>query len=446
LIARNARLILIADVTILLSNVISSLIGARALGPAGRGDLLVIVLWPPVMAILAGLGLPTAYRYWMAREPQRVSNLFSNAVIYTVVVGVLSVAVADLIVPRLVGQRSPQVMMLLRIYQMNIPAALFLDLMRGLLEGTRRFGWAGAARMIFFGVQAAGYAGLWSVGHLTVTTAMITMITAQTASMLLALVSVWRQLRPRWQPSWAEFKTSMSYAVRDYPGGVADFTTLRLDQLVLAGMASNVAIGLYVVAVRLSEMTTLAADAIADALMPEVAASKVENRAELLWARSFRLAIYMHAVLLIPMWLAAPLMLRILFGKNFVPASSALRWLLVAATVWSLGSIVISGLRGFGYPGLSTLAKFSAAAVTAVTLLVLLPRLGITGAAIASLIGYSVMLLIALTALIKKRQLRLWNCLRPRWHDLVVPNWRSLLGFTFAKAPDATGQASCESN
>jgi O-antigen/teichoic acid export membrane protein len=440
-IARNARLILIADITILLSNVVSSLIGARALGPAGRGDLLVIVLWPPVVAMLAGLGLPTAYRYWMAREPERVSSLFSNAVLYTLAVGVVSVALADLIVPHLVGQRSPQVMMLLRVYQVNIPAALFLDLMRGLLEGTRRFGWAGAARMIFFGVQAIGFAGLWSVGHLTVATAMITMITAQTTSMLLALIAVWRQLRPSWQPSWIEFKNSMHYALRDYPGGVADFTTLRLDQLVLAAMASNVAIGLYVVAVRLSEMTTLAADAIADALMPEVAASKAENRAELLWARSLRLAIYMHLVLLPPLWLAAPLLLRILFGERFVPATGAFRWLLLAAGVWSLGSIVISGLRGFGYPGLSTVAKFSAAAVTTVGLLVLLPRLGITGAAIASLIGYSVMLFISLFAFVKKRRLGLWSCLRPRWRDLLVPNWRSLLGFAFAK-PDGAGEAS----
>ncbi len=442
MIVRNARLIVIADVAILLSNVFSSLIGARALGPAGRGDLLVIVLWPPVMAMLAGLGLPTAYRYWMAKEPHRVSYLFSNAVVYTIVVGVLSVLAADLIVPHLVGQRSPQVMMLLRIYQVNIPAALFLDLMRGLLEGTRRFGWAGAARMIFFGVQATGFAALWSVGHLTVTTAMITMIAAQAASMLLALIAVWHQLRPSWQPSWAEFKISLGYAVRDYPGGVADFTTLRLDQLVLAGMASNVAIGLYVVAVRLSEMTTLAADAIADALMPEVAASKAENKAELLWARSFRLAIYMHAVLLVPLWLGAPLILRVLFGETFVPATGALRWLLVAATVWSLGSIVISGLRGFGYPGLSTLARFSAAAVTTVALVILLPRLGIAGAAIASLIGYSVMLVIALFAFTKKRQLRLWSCLRPRWRDLPVPTWRSLLEFAFAKAPDGAEEVS----
>ena len=431
MIARSAKLIFITDVTILILTMISSLVGARALGPAGRGDLFVVVVWPPVIAMLAGLGLPTAYRYWMAKEPERVSRLFSNAVIYTMIVGVTSILVADLIVPHLVGSRSPQVMTLLRIYQINIPAALFLNLMRGLLEGTRRFGWAGAARLLSFIVQGPGFAILWLLGNLTVRTGAYTLIIGQTASTLLGLFAVWHQLRPRWEPSWSELKSSMQYGVRDYPGVVADFTTLRLDQLMLGAMASNVAIGLYVTAVRLSEMTTLAADAIADALMPEVASSKIASRAELLCARSLRLAIYMHLLLLPPLWLAAPLILKILFGQSFVPATGAFRWLLVAAGVWSCGSIVINALRGFGYPGLSTLARFAAALVTGIGLVVLLPRLGITGAAIASLIGYSVMLMIALIGFIKKRQLHLWeNCLRPQRRDLLVPNWRSLMGFS----------------
>jgi O-antigen/teichoic acid export membrane protein len=428
-IARSAKLIFLTDASIMAATMISSLVGARALGPAGRGDLLVVVLWPPVIAMLAGAGLPTAYRYWMAKEPARVSSLFSNAIVYTVVVGAVAVTLADLIVPHLIGDRGPQVMTLVRIYQINIPAALFLDLMRGLLEGTKRFGWAGAARLIFFGVQGLGFAGLWLVGHLTVTTACFTMIVAQASSMILALIAVCHQMHPSWRPDWNEFKSSLNYSLRDYPGVVADYTTLRLDQLMLGGMASSVSIGLYVIAVRLSEMTTLAADAIADALLPEVAAAETANRAEMLTARSVRLAIYMHLVLLPPLWFGAPLILRLLFGAAFVPATSAFRWLLVAAGVWSCGSIVISGLRGFGHPGVSTIARFSAAAVTAVALVLLLPRYGITGAAVASLIGYSVMLAIALCGFARKRQLHLWtNCLRPQRRDIAIPDWRALLG------------------
>src|SRR6267143_1017427 len=105
-------------------------------------------------------------------------------------------------------------------------------------------------------------------------------------------------------------------------------------------------------------------------------------------------------------------------------------------------SSVVRVWRWVGYPGLSTLARFSAAAVTTVALVILLPRLGIAGAAIASLIGYSVMLVIALFALTKKRQLRLWSCLRPRRRDLLVPAWRSWLGFPLPNASDGAGEAS----
>ena len=105
MIVRSTRLILLADILSLLSSVFSSLIGARALGPAGRGDLLIVVLWPPVFAVFAGLGLPTAYRYWIAKEPERASALFSHAIIYTAVVGVLTIGIADLIVSHLVGHR-----------------------------------------------------------------------------------------------------------------------------------------------------------------------------------------------------------------------------------------------------------------------------------------------------------------------------------------------------
>jgi O-antigen/teichoic acid export membrane protein len=439
MIFRSAKFILLTDVAITLFSVVTSLVGARALGPAGRGDLLLITLWPIVIAMLTELGLPNSYRYWMAKEPDRVASLFSNAVIFTVIVGGTSVVVGDLLVPHLVGERTPEVMLLVRVYMINIPGVIFLSLMRGLLEGTRRFGWAGAARFIFFVVQAGGFLGFWLMGRLTVSTAAFTMILSQTASVLLATAAVWHQLRPRWRPSWTEFKTSMHYGLRDYAGGVADYATLRLDQLMLGAMASSSAMGLYVVAVRLSEVTTFAAGAAADALMPEVAASRKGDNVEALLARTLRLTIYLNLLVLVPLWLAAPLILRTLFGPSFEPATNAFRWLLVSAVVWSAGAIVIRGLQGFGHPGLTTIARFVSAAVTAGVLLILLPRMGITGAAISSLIGYSVLLVVALFALLHRRQLGFWQYLRPQRRDIPIAKLRALASFSVLSARGTEG-------
>lgn len=439
MIFRNARLILFTDLAITLFSVVTSLVGARALGPAGRGDLLLITLWPIVIAMMIEIGLPNAYRYWMAKEPERVSALFANAIIYTLAMSAVSFVVGEFLIPRMIGQRSSEVMMLVRVYMVNIPGVVLLSLMRGLLEGTRRFGWSGIARFIFFAVQAIGFGSFWFFGHLTVRTATFTMIAAQTVSMTLAVIVVIRKLKPRWEPSWREFKTSMNYGLRDYAGVLADYATLRLDQLMLGATATNAAVGLYVVAVRLSEMTTFIASAAADALMPEVARSGKDDKPEALLARTLRLTTYMNLIILVPLWLLAPWMLRVLFGPAFVEAASAFRWLLIAAIAWSASSIIIRGLQGFGYPGLTTIARFMSAGVTLCMLIVLLPRLGITGAAIASLVGYTVLFCVSLFALVHRRRLTFWQYLRPRRHDIPVARLRSLVSVNLLNARGTEG-------
>jgi O-antigen/teichoic acid export membrane protein len=423
---RNIKMVFSTNALILVCGVLTSLLSAWALGPAGRGDLLIVMLWPPVCALLATFGLTQAHRYWAAKDPSCVSMLFSNAILFSLVVGLGALALAEVIIPHLVGHRSPEVMRLVRIYLLNIPAALVQFLMIGLLEGSRRFGWAGTSRLITFVVQAASYLVLWLFNHLTVETAAFSAMAGQFAAMFLSLFAVWRQLRPRWQPSWLQWRNALNYGLRGYPGTVADFATLRMDQLLLGGLASSTAIGLYFVAVRLSEITAILAGSVADAVMPEVAAAKHHDRADNLLARSLRLTVYTHLIVLIPLWLAAPYILRIVYGPSFSAAGATFRILLVASVVLTAGGIAVSGLNGFGHPGLSTIARVSSALVTVVALLTLLPRMGIAGAAIASLLGYSVMMIVAFVALMHQRECSMWSYLKPRSGDLPLAQLRSL--------------------
>ncbi|MBC8030236.1 MAG: flippase [Pyrinomonadaceae bacterium] len=435
MIARNIKLVFSANALILLCGVITSLLSAWALGPAGRGDLLVVMLWPPVCALLVTFGLTQAHRYWVAKDPTSVSLLFSNSILFTVIVGFSTLAVAELVIPHLVGNRSPETMRLVRLYLLNIPAALLQFLMIGLLEGARRFGWAGASRLVTFVVQAVAYLVLWLFGHLTVETAAFSAMAGQFSAMLLSVYAVCRELKPRWKPGWTQWRNALSYGMRGYPGTVADFATLRMDQLLLGGLASSTAIGLYFVAVRLSEITAVLAGSVSEALMPEVAATKNHTRADDLLARSLRLTVYTHLIVLLPLWLAAPHILRFVYGESFLAAGGTLRILLVASVVLTAGGIAISGLNGFGHPGLSTIARVSSAVVTVIALLTLLPRYGIAGAAMASLLGYSVMMIVAFFWLVRKRDRSCWSYLRPRVSDLPINQLRSLMRLPVPATP-----------
>jgi len=188
--------------------------------------------------------------------------------------------------------------------------------------------------------------------------------------------------------------------------------------MMLVGMASSTAVGLYVVALRLADITSILASSVGDALMPEVAASKEPDEATRVVTRSLRLTLVAHLLTLVPLWIAAPYVLRFAYGRDFVPVTNVLRMLMFASVAWSAGAILISGLNGLGHPGLSAFARIISALAMAGMLLSWLPRWGIQGAALASIIGYSVMFLVALFWFMRLRKISLWSCLRPRWDDL----------------------------
>ncbi len=417
MLSRNIKLVFSTNFLMLSAGVVTSLLSAWALGPDGRGDLMVVLMWPAIFSMTAQLGLPAAYRFWTARKPECVSGLFSNAVVFTLIVGFIALGLAEVVIKFLIGHRSPEVLELARIYLLVIPVLMLTDLARGLLEGARRFTWVGILRLILFGVQLVSYIALWILGRLTVARAAYTMICAVIASLILSLIAVWRELKPSWKPKMDDLAMTLRYGIRDYPGVLTEFINWRLDLIMLVGVASSTSIGLYVVALRLADITSVLASSVSDALMPEVASSE-EATATRLLTRSLRLTTIAHLLVLIPLWIGAPYILRFAYGENFVAVTEVWRLLMFASVIWSGGSVVISGLNGLGHPGLSTIARITAAVVMVVALLSWLPTRGIEGAAMASLMGYSVMFVVALFWLLRRLRISLWECLRPRWEDV----------------------------
>jgi O-antigen/teichoic acid export membrane protein len=146
--------------------------------------------------------------------------------------------------------------------------------------------------------------------------------------------------------------------------------------------------------------------------------------------KTLRLTLYAQFLVLIPMWIGAPFILRFIYGENFVEAAGAMRLLLLASIVWSAAMIVISGLNGLGHPGLSTIARLCSGVMTVITLIYLLPRWGMNGAAVSSLFGYGTMLIIALVCLLRKQKISLWEFARPRRQDISLEKIKSFIKFS----------------
>jgi hypothetical protein len=268
-IKRNIALVFSTNALILATSVVTSLLGAWALGPEGRGEVALVTLWPHLFMYFASLGLPHAMRYWAARRTDWTGALISQSILYAMVAGTVALIGAEVFVPFWVGPRHATLIWMIRLFLFNVPLILLFELLRGVLEGARQFGWLGAARFAFFGVQGIGYASLFLTGRLTVKTAVLTIAMAQLACTALALIAVLRELRPVWGTSREVFRETLRYGLRSYPGQLTENSMLRLDQVMLASLASSAFIGLYAVAVALAEITVTLGSAVSDAMLPE---------------------------------------------------------------------------------------------------------------------------------------------------------------------------------
>jgi O-antigen/teichoic acid export membrane protein len=86
---------------------------------------------------------------------------------------------------------------------------------------------------------------------------------------------------------------------------------------------------------------------------------------------------------------ATPWGLVFFFGVKFTGAMAAALILVPAGAVASLNSVMEEGFRGLGVPVAALYAELAGVVTTVVSLYLLLRPMGITGAAIASLLGYS---------------------------------------------------------
>jgi O-antigen/teichoic acid export membrane protein len=98
----------------------------------------------------------------------------------------------------------------------------------------------------------------------------------------------------------------------------------------------------------------------------------------------------------IPVLLLAPEILRIAFGSDFVKATGVTRVLLIASIALGTGRVLEAVLKGVNRPLHAGLSEGAGLVVTAVGLGALLPTMGLMGAAITSLVAYSVTAWVAL--------------------------------------------------
>jgi O-antigen/teichoic acid export membrane protein len=358
------------------------LVTARTLGPSGRGVFAFFLLWPALGGYLLSLGLPGANLKFAAERPERAAGLFGNGLAVSVGIGALvAVVLAAGPADWLVGPMPSTVTWLAGLTlavtvafnaitwtQMGLGDYVGPNLLKGAVPLV--------AAAVLLALDAAG------VGDGSVTAA----AAVYAACVLAATGIAGAALARRGGPPALDLpllRVTLAFAVRFQGILVAQTVSFRADQWVLGASHGPAALGVYSLAVSVSEVATYLASARGMTVFRSAARGTSGSARRLVAEVVAVTAASAALVAAIGVW-AIPLV----FGEGFRDAVGLLA-LLLPGTV-GLGLLRVCGneLSGRGRPGVVAVVAIAQAVGLLGAFLLLVPDGGGRAAAIVSSAGY----------------------------------------------------------
>ncbi|MGB6985797.1 MAG: polysaccharide biosynthesis C-terminal domain-containing protein [Candidatus Aquilonibacter sp.] len=178
------------------------------------------------------------------------------------------------------------------------------------------------------------------------------------------------------------------YALRSGLVGLVTLLNYRSDVYLVAVLGTPSMLGMYTLAVSAAEALLAATQITAVVTAPHVA-SLEETEAAALAARAVRHNVLVAGVSCVGLAVLAPIAVDLLYGSAFMPVVPAIRILLVGVFALSLGSPMSTYFTiRLGRPEVPLVLASSSAAICIVASILLIPRLGLIGAALASTVAY----------------------------------------------------------
>lgn len=360
------------------------LLVTRALGPSGRGTVAFITVTALITAWIARLGVTEATVVFAAQRPEARPVLLSNSLAFSTVAGLAGAAVvcgtlwwAPALRPAGVGPAE------LLILGVSIVAACLADAGYRFLLGCSRFRAHALVTAVTSWIYPLLVLILWWIFGLTVVLAALIWAATQGLRALLLFTVATRREGGFGRPSRRLLRESIGFGVRAWFGTLADSLGFRIDQILIALIASEAALGFYVVAVNLSEMLLYFPGAVSTALLPLAARSEAGSRLGQT-LRAFRSASYVTLASLLASAVVVPPLIPVVFGGAFHASITPFLLMLPGLVGFTAMIVFSNALVASSLPSLSSVAPTICFVVGLALDLALIPFFGASGAAAAA--------------------------------------------------------------
>lgn len=387
--ARRVAGVLATRVTLFAIAFLTSVLLSRILGPEGKGAYVAVVALPGMLAALGMLGLPSAVNYYAGKGAQ-LRSLVRATAIFTAVLSTVMIVVVWFGLPVLeasVLRAAPD--NLLRVVLLTVPAGMIASFGGAILYGRHAVKVYNLIQLWLAAVLLGLVVVLVMLLRFGINGAVAGSVTYNVVTAISVMVAVRRlgKTSPGAEP--ASLRQLVSYGVRAAPSLFASYFNYRADTYIIQAEMSNYdyALGQYSMAVTMDELIFYIPDSISTILLPRVAGATPEEANQWI-GRVGRLTMLLSvglALCLIPTAFVGIHVILPRFGDSLPPFLV----LLPGAISMSLAKVMGSFVAGRGRPGLMAVGTVGVLAINIALNIVLIPRLGIVGASLSSLVSYT---------------------------------------------------------
>lgn len=381
---RGAMQLFVGSVGRLLASGVGAIVIAALIGPSHKGTLATLAAVSWMVSVFLGVGMDGAVRYYLATHEwsvQQTNTVILGATALTAVLAFAGYEAFALLSPK-------NILADLTTAQLTIATVMNLlgRLTGPALVAIRRFGFYAKLAVVAALVNPLMFLLLRLVGVSPLQSALWGFLAGEItltlpATYRLLAIGEWRFERP------TNMRGAAWYSLRSFGTNLFSMANLRLDVVLLRSISTSAATGAYSLAAQFSEVVWLVPSSVGVASFPEIAE---KGHTDGVWtARNSRLVTALSSFAAVAAGAAASALI-VFFMPAYRSGLPAL-WLLMPGTIAvSVSQILLHDLNARGLPEANTLGAAAALVVTVIGGLLLIPPLGLIGAAVVSSVAYSV--------------------------------------------------------
>lgn len=411
---------LLRNVLIQGAGIIGSIIIARSLGAGGKGIYTYAVVTLGAIVIPNGLAAAIAWQYTKRhRSPA--------AILRAMMTILLTVALPLSVILAAIGLLVPSQRALLYVAAAT-PLALFTQSASGFFLADSDVATVNATQT-FSVLAVVAYVPLLIFAHASIWMVLAIWVAATIAGGIYAAVRLRRYAALTSGDDdgpivWEQLKFAAQMGLNNLSG----YLMLRIDVFIIIFMLGQSALGIYSVGLGIAELLWQLNRSIVTASFGRIARGE-ESTAAVTTATSMRHAFTLVTVSAIFVALVVPPLLPRVYGRAF-EESVVVMWLLLPGIVAysMMGLLSTFFTQQIGEPRLPLIFRLVATVICAVATVLLLPRIGIIGGAIATSVSYLITFTLAAAYFVHRTGTAPSNLFCLRKSDLA--SYRSLLRVT----------------